>query len=355
VSHRSGCFNRWAMVFSRLLRSGFVGGRSPRRWIGVLVVAAVTVSALTGAASGAAPRSGVVVIDTNLSYANAWAAGTGMVISSSGEVLTNNHVIRGATAIRVVVPQTGRRYTARVVGYAIGGDVAVLRLANASGLATVSLGSSASLSRGQAVTAVGNAGGTGSLVNASGTIRALGQGITVSDDSGSSVRLSGLIRTDANLQPGDSGGPLLDASGRVIGMDAAASFGSRPRSGVNEGYAIPIDRALRVARQIEAGHGSATVHVGPTAFLGLLVEPGGEADVAGAVVAQVVPGGPAARAGVGPGDVVTRVDGHAVSTTAAIVKLLQRKHPGDTVTLSWIDQTGSRTTARARLVSGPPQ
>ena len=174
--------------------------------------------------AAAAPRTaGVVVINTNLSYANASAAGTGMVVSSSGEVLTNNHVIRGATSISVVVPSTGRRYSARVVGYAIGADVAVLKLTNASGLTTVSLGSSAGLRRGDPVTAVGNAGGTGRLVSASGTIRALGQAITVNDDSGGTARLTGLIRTDADLQPGDSGGPLLDASGHVIGIDTAAS------------------------------------------------------------------------------------------------------------------------------------
>jgi S1-C subfamily serine protease len=333
-----------------------VSGRSPRSSIAVLVIAAVAASAVSGAASGAVPATaGVVVIDTNLSYANASASGTGMVISSSGEVLTNNHVIRGATTIRVLVPQTGRRYTARVVGYAIGADVAVLKLANASGLTTVSLGSSASLRRGQAVTAVGNAGGTGALVTASGTIEALGRGITVNDDSGGSVRLSGLIQTDADLRPGDSGGPLLDGSGRVIGMDTAASSGAAIRSGANEGYAIPIDKAVAIVRQIEAGRGSATVHVGPTAFLGILAEPAGYADVSGAVVAQVVSGGPADRAGVGPGDVITQIDGHAVSSTAEIVKRLQAKHPGDTVRLSWIDRFGGRTVSTVKLASGPPQ
>jgi S1-C subfamily serine protease len=242
-----------------------------------------------------------------------------------------------------------------VAGYAIGADVAVLRLANASGLATVSLGSSSQLQRGQAVTAVGNAGGTGRLVSATGTIKALGRAITVREDSGGTARLSGLIQTDADLQPGDSGGPLLDAAGRVIGMDAAASSGFAFQSGGNEGYAIPINKALVLVRQVEAGRSSATVHVGPTAFLGVLAEPSQYTDVPGALVAQVVTGGPVDRAGVVPGDVITAIDGHTVSSSDAIVKVLQAKRPGDTIRLSWIDQIGNRTTATVKLVSGPPQ
>lgn len=326
------------------------------RIVAAAVAAVVTAVGVSGAAFGAAQSTaGVVVINTNLSYGNASAAGTGMVISSSGEVLTNNHVIRGATTIRVVDPRSGRRYAARVVGYAIGADVAVLRLANASGLATISLGSSASLQRGQAVTAVGNAGGTGRLVSSAGTIRALGRTITVGDDSGGSARLRGLIQTDADLQPGDSGGPLLDASGRVIGMNAAASRGFAFRSGGNEGYAIPINKALALAREIESGQGSAAVHVGPTAFLGILAEPSRNLEVPGALVNRVVSGGPADRAGVVPGDVITRIDGRTVSSTEAIVKILQGKRPGGTIKLSWINRVGHRTTATVKLVSGPPQ
>lgn len=324
--------------------------------IGALAAAVVAAVGSAGAASGAVQRTaGVVVINTNLSYANASAAGTGMVISGSGEVLTNNHVIRGATSIRVVDPMTGHRYAASVVGYAIGADVAVLRLAKASRLATVSVGSSSNLHRGQAVIAVGNAGGTGKLTSASGTITALGRSIRVREDSGGAARLSGLIQTDAELQPGDSGGPLLDASGRVIGMAAAGSSGFAFQSGGNEGYAIPINKALALARQIEAGHGSATLHVGPTAFLGVLAGPAQYADVPGARVAQVVTGGPVDRVGVDPGDVITGIDGRTVSSSHAIVKILQGKRPGDTVRLSWIDRVGNRTTATVKLVSGPPQ
>ncbi len=335
------------------------GRRTGRRTIGVLAAAAAVFAAISisGSAAAAAPRTaGVVVINTNLSYANASAAGTGMVISSSGEVLTNNHVIRGATSISVVVPSTGRRYSAQVVGYAIGADVAVLKLANASGLTTVSLGTSAGLQRGDAVTAVGNAGGTGRLVSASGTIRALGQAITVNDDSGGTARLTGLIRTDADLQPGDSGGPLLDASGRVIGIDTAASSSYAFQSSSNEGFAIPISKALAIARQIEAGRSSATVHIGSTAFLGVLVQPASRyADASGAVVVRVVAGGAAARAGIEAGDTITRVGNRSVSSTTTIIAALQVKHPGDRVNVTWVDRYGEGTTATVTLASGPPQ
>ncbi len=302
----------------------------------------------------AAQSTGVVVINTNLSYANTSAAGTGMVISSSGEVLTNNHVIRGATSITVTVPATGKKYKAQVLGYAIGADVAALKLANASGLATVSLGSSASVARGATVTAVGNAGGTGNLVSSIGTVTALGRSITVSDDSGDTARLTGLIQTNAALEPGDSGGALLDAAGRVVGMNTAASTGFATRSG-SEGYAVPINKALAITRKIEARQGSATIHVGQTAFLGILATPARYNDAVGALVQQVVANGPAAKAGISPGDVITRIGSRAVATTKTIVSALQAKHPGDSIAITWTDQYGNRTTATAKLASGPPQ
>jgi S1-C subfamily serine protease len=208
-----------------------------------------------------------VVVNTRLGYGAA-AAGTGIVLSSSGEVLTNNHVIRGATAIRVTDVSAGRTYTATVAGYSVSKDLAVLKLGNAHGLQTAVIGNSATIEVGDRVTAVGNAGGTGVLSTKSGELTGLARAITVSDDEGGSTRLKGLIETSAPLQPGDSGGPLL-SHGRVVGIDAAASSGFRLQGGGGEGFAIPINSALTIATQIEAGHRSSTVHVGPTAFLGV--------------------------------------------------------------------------------------
>ena len=310
------------------------------------------------------PNAGIVVIDTTLGYEGGEAAGTGMVLTSSGEVLTNNHVIKGATSITVVVPQTGRHYTASVVGYDVAADTALLKLKGASGLATVSTGSSASLERGQHVRAVGNAGGTGRLSSARGTITGLGRTITAGDDQGSSEQLHGLIETNAAVRPGDSGGPLLDSSGRVVGMDTAASTangGFYFQNVTNDAFAIPIDKALAVVKLIESGTSSAAVHVGATGFLGVeLASPGygygyGGQTAGGAIVAGVVSGSPADRAGLAYGDQVTAINSRAVSSPDTVASLVLQKHPGDTITLTWIDGFGNRHRSSVTLGSGPPQ
>ena len=308
------------------------------------------------AAAKTSPNAGIVVVDTGLGYEDGSAAGTGMVLTSAGEVLTNNHVIAGATTIRVVVPGTGRTYTASVVGYDVSDDVAVLQLKGASGLDTVTTGKSSTLSVGQAVRAVGNAGGTGSLTSATGTVTGLGRTITASTENGRSEQLTGLVETNAAIQPGDSGGPLLDSSGRVVGMDTAASTGeggfASYASATSQAYAIPIDRALDLAKQIESGSSSATVHIGGTAFLGVSVasEPG-----SGAAVEGVVSGSAAERAGLASGDTITAIDGQAIDSADAVASMLAGKSPGDTVSLTWADGSGTQHTANVTLASGPPQ
>jgi len=300
-------------------------------------------------------QTGIVLVETNLAYENASAAGTGMVLTSNGEVLTNNHVIRGATTIKVIVPSTHKTYAATVVGYDVTDDVSVLQLQHASGLATVSLGSSSALKVGQAVTAIGNAGGTGVLTSAPGSITALGQNITVSDDQGGTESLAGLVETNANLQPGDSGGPLVSSTGKVIGMDTAASAGFSYVNSTTQGYAIPIDKALTLAKQILAKTASATVHIGGTAFLGVSVEPAGYFDTNGVVVAGVVANTPVANAGITQGDVITAVDGTSVSSSSDLVNVLLGHHPGDKITIAWTDQSGNAQSATITLASGPPQ
>ena len=283
---------------------------------------------------------GVVVINTNLRLEDTWAAGTGMVLTSSGRILTNNHVIAGATTIRVAVPNTTHRYAARVVGYDIADDVAVLQLRRAENLRTVTIGSSAGLGVGARVTAVGNSGGVGRLISVSGRVIRLRKSIAVEDDTGRRRWLAGLIETSAALRPGDSGGPLLDSAGRVVGMDTAGSFGGH-------GYAIPIATAARVTKQIVAGKPSARVHVGPTALLGIQVQ--------GTTVADVVPGSPAAAAGLKPGIVIISIGGKRVTGEAAITSAVLAHKPRQVVTVVYRDETGMRRTARVRLAAGPPQ
>ena len=225
---------------------------------------------------------GLVDIVSTLGYQNGAAAGTGMVLTSTGEVLTNNHVIDGATSIKARDVGNGRTYTAKVVGYDKSKDVAVLQLQGASGLATVTL-SSSSPQTGQKVVALGNAlgkGGTPSVVT--GRITGLGQSITASDESaGNAEQLTGLIAHNAGIQPGDSGGPLVNTYGQVIGMDTAASSSSATvgyqsqdeQAPATQAFAIPITEASSLASQIEAGTSSSSVHLGGTAFLGLETSP----------------------------------------------------------------------------------
>ena len=328
-----------------------------------LLVLAATLLVLVGIGASlalAAPRparlgTGVVIIETSLA-GEGQAEGTGMVLTSSGRVLTNNHVIRGATTIRVVVPGTGRSYTANVLGYSISKDVAVLRARGVSNLRTVSLGNSSTLRVGHVVKATGNAGGRGALTSSTGRVTALRRAITVSDESGGGQRLTGLIETSAKLEPGDSGGPLFDLGQKVIGMNTAATVGYAFRgTRGTDGYAVPINTAVAIAKQIVAGRASATVHVGETAFLGVSIG-AQDSQGAGALVAGVVPGSAADAAGLAAGDLITRLDGRAVSSPATLRSAILRAKPGASVSVTYVDATtGTTQSATVTLTSGPPQ
>jgi S1-C subfamily serine protease len=278
-----------------------------------------------------------------------------MVLTASGEVLTNNHVIRGATTIKVTDPGTKRSYAATVVGYSVTSDVAILQLTGASHLRTVTLGNSSNVKVKQRVTAVGNAGGVGGKPSsATGKVTGVGRSIVASDGGGLSEQLTGLIRIDAVLQPGDSGGPLLNANRRVIGMNTAASAAPASQT-VGEGYAIPINRAVSLAKQIVSGRSSATVHIGSTPFLGVTISAGSNPSVAGALVSGTVPGAPADQAGIVAGDTITAVNGQPVATYRALSSLLLAYNAGAVLTVSWVDQAGVSQTASLTTADGPPQ
>jgi S1-C subfamily serine protease len=330
-----------------------------RLLVSLAALAAFAVAGSATAAPVATPIPGIVDIYTNLGYQGEAAAGTGIVLSSSGVVLTNNHVIRGATSIKVVDLDNGRTYKATVLGYAVGQDVAAIQVTGASGLQTAPLGSSSSLQVGQLVTTHGNAGGAGGTPSSSsGKITGLGRSITARDDSGNSEKLTGLIETDAALQPGDSGGPMLDSSGQVIGMDTAAGSSFTFESSGSRGYAVPIGTATKIVNQILAGSQVQGLHIGKTAFMGVSV---GSSDpyywqaTAGVVVNQVVSGSPIARIGISAGDLLTGFDGKSVSSPTRLTSLVVTKHPGDAVKIRWLDQAGTAHTATVRLAEGPPQ
>ena len=316
--------------------------------------------------------SGLVDINVTLN-GNDEAAGTGMVLTSKGEVLTNNHVVEGATSISVTDVGSGRTYGAKFVGYDRTSDVAVLQLERASGLKTVSLGSSSGVSTGEAVVGIGNAGGSGGTPSyAGGSVVALGQSITASDQGdGTSENLTGLIETNADIQPGDSGGPLVNSSGKVIGMDTAASAGfsfEQGGSSTTQGFSIPIATALKIAGEIISGDSSSTVHVGPTSFLGVnVISPGsggygfggggfGSAPVSsGAEIASVVSGSPASQAGLAQGDTITSLGGQSVTSPSSLTTIIENEKPGTSVPLAYVDSSGARQTVSVQLASGPPQ
>jgi S1-C subfamily serine protease len=300
-----------------------------------------------GVAATKAQTVGVVTVLSTIDYdSSEQAAGTGTILTSSGYILTNNHVIEGSTSIKVTVESTNKTYTATVVGDDVTDDVAVLKLTDASGLTTASYDSSYTAAVGDAVTAIGNAGGTGDLVSATGSVTATDKAITVQGDSTDETEnLSNLIETSADVVAGDSGGPLVNASGKVIGMDTAATSGTRETAG----YAIPISEALSIAKQIESGKASGNVTIGYPAFLGVELSTQSEEAVVSGVIADT----PAASAGLEAGDTITAVDGTAVSSASALSPLITAHATGDSITISWTDATGAAHTANVVLQAGP--
>lgn len=330
-----------------------------------------------GGSSGSADLSalvasvapGLVDINTRMGYQNGEGAGTGIVLSPSGEVLTNNHVINGATSINVTDIGNGQTYPAIVVGYDRNHDVAVLQMQGASGLQTASIGNSSAVAVGDSIAVIGNAGGVGGTPSiAAGTVSALDQAIAVSDDAtGSSEHLDGLIQVAADVAPGVSGGPLVNTAGQVVGVDTAGSTGSRSQSSGSEGMAIPINDAIAISKQIRTGTGSANVHIGPTGVLGVLVRlPSDQAGhgrlrsrydstVPGVAVAGVTPGSPGEQSGLAAGDVIVSLDGAAVDSPTTLTSLLNDHHPGDVVRVAWADQSGQQQSAGVQLATGPPK
>jgi S1-C subfamily serine protease len=319
-----------------------------------------TATSAQAAAIAAKVDSAIVDINTKLGYQSAAAAGTGMVLTSNGEILTNNHVIDGATSISVTLVSTGRSYNATVVGTDPTADIAVLQLQGASGLKTIQTGSLAP-AVGDSVIAIGNAGGAGGTpAVVTGTVEALNQTITASDPNGANAeKLGNLIQTNAPIQPGDSGGPLVNTAGQVIGIDTAASGGNRFNSTASQGFAIPIGDAVSIAKQIESGNASATIHLGLPAFLGVAIQPDGSStgssapSANGAVVSGVASGTPAAAAGLAQGDTITAINGQTVDSAQALTTIMRSHRPGNKVTVTWTDQARASHTATVTLTTGP--
>lgn len=358
---------------------------------------------------------GVVDIDALIAYSGGTSSeGTGMVISRDGLVLTNNHVINGSNQIhvRLVMATASKEYLATVVGYDASQDVALLKISNVPGLRPVSVGNSAQVAVGTPVVALGNAEGQGGRPRAAaGIINSLNKTISPTDEStGATETLHGMLQTNADIVSGDSGGPLANAAGQVIGMTTANASSSQSSSSVL-GYAIPIDTALAVAHEIAAGQGGATVRIGLPGFLGVLVPqsgsssprqqaaqqrrqeqqqeqqgtgagpgggtgpsgqsgPGGSARCVldnsdplvpvsiapvsrGALVDGVLCKTPADTAGLVSGDVITTVNGRAVTTPSSLTQAMEGFRPGTKVSLGWETAAGQHRTSTIALGAAP--
>lgn len=283
---------------------------------------------------------GLVRIESTLGYAGGAAVGTGLILSSNGQVVTNHHVIAGATKIVVTVMSTGQQYQATLVGSDASDDIAVLQLSGASGLSTVHTDSS-SASVGESVTAVGDAQGATSFTASPGKITALNQTISPSNGSQSET-LTGVIQYAAAVMSGDSGGATYDSSGDAIGMTTAASSGGTQTNG----YAIPIAKVLSVASDLERHASSAKYSYGRPSFIGVGVN-------RSAVVEQVYAGTGASKAGLIAGDRIVGVDGTAVDSATQLQEATRKHRAGQTIKLTWTTASGQRESASVVLISGP--
>jgi putative serine protease PepD len=272
------------------------------------------------------------------------AAGTGFVLSPDGVIVSNNHVVEGASKIQAVFSD-GTSRPATVLGRNAASDLAVLKV-DATGLPTLALGDSNDVQVGDDVVAIGNALAlSGGLSVTRGIISGLHR--EVPTDAGSV--LEDLLQTDAAINPGNSGGPLVDAQGRVIGINTAIA---NPGTAQNVGFAIPISNARTIIDQLRNGR--------QPAFLGVRSEDvaaakaGGRAVAveAGAYITGVEPGTPAERAGLRIGDVVVRVEGAPVTSAAQLGSVIRQQRPGDTVNVV-VNRDGTEVPVRATLSEGP--
>ncbi len=288
-----------------------------------------------------AARVSPAIVDINTTVGSSQAAGTGMIISSTGEILTNNHVVSGSSSITVTVQGRSRTYPAHVVGVNISQDVAVIQIdANVSGLPRVTFANSSSVKVGDSVVAIGNALGRGGAPHAEpGQVTALDQTITASEGGSNSETLSGMIESDALIYEGDSGGALVNTAGQVVGMITAGQAQGFRSSASDVGYAIAANTAVSQANRIRADEKGSDLTYGQWGFLGVVIRDTGS----GAMVTSVQSNSPAARAGIAPGSIITKVGGTTVTSSDSLGNAIRSHQPGERVSVTWSDSNGSHT------------
>jgi S1-C subfamily serine protease len=313
-------------------------------------------SGTISAATVARIDSAVVDITAGTASPGGEVAGTGMIISSNGLVLTNNHVIDDTINIRAQIDGIGTSYQVKVIGYDAADDVALVQLVGASNLPTIPIGDSSKLSPGDPITVLGNALGKGGTpAEVSGTVAALGAQITASDDSGDNETLTGMLQVTAAIEPGDSGGPEVNAAGQVIGMTTAGQTSGNPgqETGSTTGFAIPINKAMQIIAEIRSGSGP-NIHIGYAALLGVAVspnvpQPGPGGTGANCVTSRAttgawvsgVTGNPAAGAGVTACGRITSIGGNTITSTSDLHNAMEGFQVGQTVTLTWVDPSAA--------------
>ncbi|WP_280301282.1 S1C family serine protease [Nocardia neocaledoniensis] len=298
----------------------------------------------------------LVNISVDATLFGADAAGSGIVLTADGQILTSHHVIKGADEVSVTDIGNGAVYPATVLGYDSTADIALLSLAGATGLPTARLGTSSELRIRQDVLAIGDAGGDGGAPTAvAGPITDLDASIVAMNSADMSRKsLRGMVQIAAPVVGGQSGGALVDGGGAVVGVITAAS-GERTQARQREtpatGYAVPIDTAMRIVTQIRSGVPTETVHIGPTATLGVHIV---DARPSGAEVSWALYGQPARAAGITTGDVITAVDGVAITTAKALSAAINVRRPADRIRLDITAPDGTTRVVEVVLARGTP-
>jgi S1-C subfamily serine protease len=287
-------------------------------------------------------------------------AGTGMIFGSSGLVLTNNHVVAGATSVQATLYNQSKSYPVKVIGTDPAHDVAVLQIQGLSNLPTVKFGNSGQLQVGDPVVAIGNALALqGDPTVTQGIVSALNRSITAQDQN-LSEHLTQMIQTDAPINPGNSGGPLVNAAGQVVGMDTAIISSTSQTPAQNLGFAESIDSVLPVVKNIlkdpsyytKSSSGSSNATTTAKAFLGVGIQTmnaqaaaqlGYPTNQKGALIDYIYPGSPASNAGLTSGDVIVGFDGKSVADASQLVTDVTSKSPGTSVTLKVLSQSGTST------------
>ena len=331
------------------LLGGVLGGDATKGLIssGVnLVSSTSTIERSPDSVAGLAARVLPSVVSIETTSADGGATGSGFVIDANGYLLTNNHVVADSITIKVLL-NDGREFAARILGRDESYDLAVLKI-EASGLKALQFGDSEKVQVGDPVIAIGSPLGLSGTVT-QGIISAKNRPVTAGDDeSDSATSFISALQTDAAINPGNSGGPLVDATGAVIGVNSAiASLGSSGSGSIGLGFAIPINQARKTADQL-IKNGKATYPV-----IGVAIDM--NYNGVGALIAKsasaILPGGPAAKAGLRAGDLITEIDGKKINAPEELIVEVRTHNVGDEVTITYIRGTKTNT-AKLILIAG---